>query len=41
MDASVAKRDGSELKIAKMAAKDLSGHGDKVIEHVNQDCWGC
>ena len=37
MDASVAKRGGSELKVTEVAGEDLGGHGHEVVDHVNNN----
>ena len=41
LDTSVTKRNSSKLKISKVTAKDLSRHGNNVIEQVNYHSWSC
>ena len=37
MDAIVAKRGGSKLKVTKVAGNDLGGHGHEIVDHVNNN----
>lgn len=37
LDAIVAKRGGSKLKVTKVAGNDLGGHGHEIVDHVNNN----
>jgi hypothetical protein len=41
LDTIVTKRDSSKLKVSKVTTKDLSRHGNNIIEQVNYHSWSC